>query len=385
MALKDWGFAPGPGIDPTVDGPDGQPPRLRGMFDITPNTGLVDDANSIREFIDEIRTDPDIATPIGNAFIGTHADSEGNIFISTFPDQGQIPDMTLGVTNFEVLAATLDPTHPERSVKMDAIIDTSTTHAAVIKGCNIGKVPKFLSQLKTALAVNRVAAPMFFHGTQWDPDNGVWEYMAYEFKIFQKTPFTSRQDLINAFVAKNFTLIDGHTVVPTQSWQKWVPQKINAKRETAMRLPLGQTVAGRTELTVKREFRIHANRTHPFTWTMGTLSPFPAPSAYMSTLTNDLNQADEFKTTYGFPFYERWGYANIPDFIAGLRWSFSRGITNDPDALVATGTRSESTVLAPLTDPADGHLFFNFHPFDPKTVTPVIQMGDDDLTFFGSV
>jgi hypothetical protein len=387
MALKDWALAPGPGDDPTVDGPAGQPERLRRMFARLPNTGLIDDVESVREFIDEIKSDPAIATPIGNALLGAHADSEGNIFISMFPDQEQ-PDefMHKGQTNFEVLLKTQDASRPDRSINVDDIIDNSGSHFVHFKGCNIGKVPKFLKKFKEALDADHVTAPKFFHGLVWDEVVGIYEFMAYQFEVFQKTPFQTRTAVIDAFAAGNFKLIDGLTTVPSDRWQTWVPKNIGRSRKTPLLLSLGQTAGDRSQLAVTREFRVESTRKHPFTWEMPNLSPFPAPTAYLDTLRADVNAAPEFATDYGFPFHERWGYANPNAFVNGLRWSFSRGTGADANTLVATGTRSQYTLLVPIGDPADGHLFFNFHPHHPTAETPaIIQMGEDDLTFFGIV
>lgn len=116
MALKDFGFAPGGGRDPTLKGPAGQQERVRRMFFRLPNTQLIDepDVDSVHDFIDKIRSDSAIATPIGNALLGAHADSEGNIFVSMFADQEKTDEfIRKGQTNFEVLQATGDKKHPE--------------------------------------------------------------------------------------------------------------------------------------------------------------------------------------------------------------------------------------------------------------------------------
>jgi len=383
MALKDWGFAPGAGDDPTVDGPGGQPARLRRMFARRPNTGVISDVDSVREFIDELKNDPSIATPIGSALIGAHADNEGNIFLSMFPDQQQPNEfMYKGQTNFEVLVKTMDASRPERSINMDDVLDNSGNHFVHFKGCNIGKAPKFLKKFKEALDADQVTGPKFFHGIAWYEDAGIYEYMAYQFQVFQKDPFPTRTALIAAFTAGNFTLVDGTTTVPPSSWATWIPKKIKKKFSKSMTFALGQTAGGRKKLAIGREFRVESNRKHPFTWTMGTLSPFPAKSAYMSTLTTDITGAPEFQSNYGFPFHERWGYATPAAFIAGLRWTFTRGVKGDPNALVASGTRSQYTVLVPVTDVSSGNLVFNFYPNDSTVGPPVAQFTDTNPTYF---
>ncbi len=391
-ALKDWGFAPGGGRNPAVSGPGAQSERLRRMFTRLLNsdgslvTGLIDrpGVDAVHDFIATILNDATIDKPIGNAFIGAHADSEGDIFISMFADQQNVVDnIAAGQTNFEVLVATEDAAAPQQSINMDDILDDSGDHFVHFKGCNIGKQPKFLNKFKEALDADGVTAPKFFHGLFWDAAAGVFEFMAYEFVAFQKTPFTSRADLITALKAGGVTFIDG-SLPQDSDWNSWVPKNISRSKNTTVKLSLGQTVGGRSELRIDRQFRVESTQRHPFSWSISGLTPFPAKSAFLSTLRDSITTAEEF-TTNGFPFHERWGYPDANAFVDGLNWTFRRGTKADANTLFATGNRNIVTLVVPITDPSTGNLVFNFHPHDPTTVTPVIQMDETDSTFFGIV
>jgi hypothetical protein len=395
MALKNFGFAPGGGTDPTVSGPAGQQERIRRLFQRLPNTELIKDPgiDSVHQFIEKIAADFDADTPIGNAFIGGHADSEGNIFIPMFPDQEKVvQDVDANQTNFEVLDATVAPGHPEQSINMDDIIDDAGNHFVHFKGCNIGKVTPFLKKFREVLDADGVSALMFFHGVIWESATGVWEYIAYEFKLFQKSPFKTRAAVVTAFKNGGFKLISGNPV-PTDRWETWVPKK-DFKKSSAKKLTfqLGQTVnvlpnvKNRKTLKAEQQYRVESNQKHPFRWRVTGLSPFPAKANFFNTLAESIRDAPEFKTDHPFPFFARWGYANVDAFINGLTWTFRRGKGSEVNTLIATGTRTEVTLLIPVTDPADSHLFFSFHPHDPTAEgIPTTQLGEDDATFYGIV
>jgi hypothetical protein len=264
MALTNFGFAPGDSPDPATPGHAGQQARIRAMVLRLPDTELIETADTVHDFIDGLRIDPAIDKPIGNALIGGHADSEGNFFISMFADQETVVDgIDEGQTNWEVLDATLDANHTEQSLNMDAIIDKSGTHFVHFKGCNLGKVTKFMKKFKAVLDANHVTAPAHFHGLTWQKNAGVYEHMAYEFKVFKKEPFTSRADLIDAFKAGGFTQIDGSPVDPKR-WDDWVPANIKKKKVKTITFQLGQTAGGRKTLKADREFRVESTKKHAY-------------------------------------------------------------------------------------------------------------------------
>jgi hypothetical protein len=251
MALIDHGFAPGGSKNPATSGPTGQQARVRALIERRPGTELTEIPETVHDFIDGIRIDSDTVKPIGNALIGSHANSEGHIFIPMFADQEQtVATAIKGQTDFEVLEATLDPDHSEHSIKLTPIIDGSGNHFVHFKGCNIGKVTKFMKKFKAALAADHVTAPNHFHGLSWDEKAGVFEFMAYEFKVFRKDHFPNRGALIDAFKAGGFTMLNDQPApaqkpVPPERWAEWVPKKKFTKTlVTPVSIRLGQTVAG---------------------------------------------------------------------------------------------------------------------------------------------
>lgn len=387
MALIDHGFAPGGSRNPATPGTTGQQARVRALIERRPATELSEIPETVHDFIDGMRVDSDTVKPIGSALIGTHADSEGRIFISMFADQEQtVETATKGQTDFEVLAATLDPEHTERSIKLTPIIDGSKNHFVHIKGCNIGKVTKFMTKLKEAFAADHVTAPNHFHGLSWKEDAGVYEYMAYEFKVFRKDHFTTRAALIDAFRSGGFVMFN-NAPVPPERWEEWVPKK-KFKKNLSKALPfkLGRTAGGRKTLTVNREFRVVVmDKKHAFTVALPGLSPFPAKTDWEKKVFDYVRSLPDFDKNHPFPFYERWGYGTdgAERFLAGLKWKFSRGKKDEENTLFGAGTRVEYSLLVPIVDPTDGHLFFNFYPHTGPM--PAKQIREDDPFFFSTV
>src|SRR5262245_55964569 len=133
----DFGFSPG-GDEHILN--------LAGMFarraSTTPITAR--GVTVVRQLITHLDTTTSITKPIGDVLIGTHANDEGQLFISMFSGQS-------GPTLFETLETTLSD--PKKSVKIpDPLIGfkpgNPITHAVHIKGCNIGNAQPFLLKLK---------------------------------------------------------------------------------------------------------------------------------------------------------------------------------------------------------------------------------------------
>jgi len=295
----DYGFAPG---GTPQDG------RARTLFTLRANTKLVSVKKmvTVRGFANHLRTAALVTRPIDDALLGAHANSEGWIFIPMFPGQK-------GGTNFETLE--------------DTVIGFTTgdaiTHSVHFKGCNIGKVPAYLTKFKEALGDHvNVTAPKHFHGLWELKSYGTWEYMAYEFVLRRKKAFAKRSDLITDFDAEGFPHIDGSTV-PTADWSKWVPKKITKTAKFSVTGKLGVTIGKRKTIDAEQQFRVD---TTPFTWTITYPNAGSVPTttaarqaAFEASVTAD----PVFDPAHDYHWFERLGYASLADFFAGYTWSHS--------------------------------------------------------------
>ncbi len=374
----DYGFAPG-----RRGGRDRQDDRLRMMFQRRANTTLIfrRRITTVRGFITHLDTAGGIVRPVGDLLIGGHANSEGQIFIPMYPRQR-------GPTEFETLEQTL--ANPARSIKIpDALIGYTAgdpiTHSVHFKGCNIGKTPPFLVKFREALGEHvNVTAPKHFHGLTPARNQGIFEYMAYEFIIRRRNAFANRNAAIAGFQAVGFTLIDG-SAVPNNAWanrmanwqERWIPRRINRTREDQVPAPLGVNIGRRNTINTPQQFRVDRL---PFTWTITypNVGSVPAgDAARLQALENSLQADPRFDAAHDFPKYERLGYPTFADFFAGYNWRCRR----HGRRLVCTGRRVEYTVVVPIADPTTGNLIFNFYPnagSPHAAITTGLQESDTD-------
>lgn len=366
----DYGFAPGS---------TAQDRRARNLFTRRANTKLVSGKTlvTVRGFVTNLKTSAGVTRPIDDALIAAHANSEGNMFVPLFAKQPR-------ATDYEILEDTLATASKSIAIDDSVIGFTAgdpVTHSVHFKGCNLGKVQPFLDKFREALGGNvMVTAPKHFHGLWEHSDFGTWEYMAYEFQIRRKTAFAKRADLLAAFGAEGFTLIDG-SAIPAADWGKWVPKSIKKTEKFSVTGKLGPagTVGTRSTIDAERQFRVSPL---DFTWALtypnaGSVPPVAGRQAAFET---SINAAAEFDSTHPFPMYQRLGYADIPDFIAGYKWQHDK-VKNQ---LKTHGTRVEYTILLPIVDPATGFLVHNFHPIAGKPYAPVKQLAETDPLYFAS-
>jgi hypothetical protein len=206
--------------------------------------------------------------------------------------------------------------------------------------------------------------------------------MAYEFAISRKAAFADRASAILEFDAGGFRLIDT-SPVPQAYWEDWIPKRIPKKTKSLMRwTPLGMTLGKRKTLKTLYEFRID---TTPYRRRI----PFPDPGSVptsdadrLQALQSELQIDFFFQTAHPFPIYERWGYRNVEDFLAGFTWSFQR----IDSYLHVKGARFVYTVAVPITELATGNLIFNFYPEAGSSIPqPAPALRESDTDFFEQV
>lgn len=340
--------------------------------------------STVREFIKGLNDDLAIH-PVGDLLVGAHANSEGQLFILMYPNQVDIAGRPTSRTEFENLEQTMEASAAGllRRIRIDDhTIDFTTpppTHFLHFKGCNLGRALPFLTKLKEALGNHvNVTAPKHFQGAlraTRKGNNGSFEYMCYEFQV--QTPavalpkggfqgFATRTALIDAFDAAGHQYLSG--AVPKADWnKKWVPKDISKTQTFYMAMPLGGTVAGFKELTLRpdkktgqggaRQFRVQEI---PAKWQFVAPAAATTYAARVAALKTAIGQDARFNTNHVWPMYTRSGFATLDDFMDGHLWSFG-----DRNAgPLAIGRRFEYTVVLPITDTSGPKpkLFFNFFP-----------------------
>lgn len=353
--------------------------------------------------IHELQTNSTVTTPIGDLLIAGHANHEGEIQIPMFSGQK-------GLTTFDVLVSTLSPTGQSITIPAGVMGTSSNVH---IRGCNVGKDQSLLNEFKLAFggAVN-VTAPLFFDEFRLGRASGsAFEFMCYEFFINSAIKLADKAAMLAAFVAKMnalatagtpWSFLDG-TAVTSDNLKAWIGEgtAFNDERSPAN---LGQSVGSGKRavksLPVKRSFRIE-KQVFTWNWTFATTATLADSSKLQSVFATTLANTDpQFKATYGAPNaspkYVRWGYASVPDFIAGFAQTgdpkkatagtWHHEVKNKGLTLVSTGTRWQYTIIRPVTVAADpkSNLVFNYYPKKPTaTDQPIVGLSETNPKFFG--
>jgi hypothetical protein len=376
-----------------------------------PAIGVRQVPSHIAAFIDDMFTDASVTKPVDDLYIGTHASSDGFLFVRLFRGQVDVLGNPTDVTDFEVLDQAMGPSRPARI--HDSLVgyqrgtppapDPPPTHSVHIKGCNIGRdrftprppqpIAPFLARLKQVFGSNvNITAPKHFHGLLPENNhNGMFEYMAQELIVRTRAVrvgrrfrgFANRDELIDAYIAAQLSYHDG-TPIPDADWgTTLVPRLMVDNRRIAMTIPLGRTVENLTSVTVHKQFRIEPERVD---WTVRPGGAVPTvPAAQLAMLRASIAADARFAATHPWPMYERRGFANFNAYMDGHDWSFT---VNGGD-LVCVGRRFDYTIVLPIVDrtvapAANRPLIFNFYPGVGSPDTPVLTgLVETSNRFFG--
>jgi hypothetical protein len=360
---------------------DSQTGRVRMMFARRAQTTTIQrrkGRTTVRQFIHHLDTAAAIAKPIGNMLLGAHASSEGEIFIRLFP--GKARD-----TNWDALERSLSAAANSVAIPDSLIGYTSGPPTAFLhfKGCNAGKQRPFLVKLKEALGDHvNVTAPKHFHDIWFDTRYGVWESMAYEFRIQRPKFFADPADALSELQgAPDMNLIN-NSPVPSANWPIWIPKRISVRRTTkwTVHANLGSSFGKRKTIPTTLEFRVEPTEFPTFIKSSATTD-----AARKADLQAELATRARFKSSHPFPRYKELGYSSLANFLNGYTWKF----TPSGSDLHCLGSRIIYTSVIPILDPADslkGNLIFNFYPNSGSSIPAITTtLQENDAKFFESV
>ncbi len=171
--------------------------------------------DSVADFLQEMVSSSLVG---GNLLGGSHASDEGFLFLPLDSTTTTLP------IDFDMLV-TVDSS---QTMNIPAAVRNPTT-SFHFRGCAIGSDDSlpFLTLLKHALDnPQSVTAPKYFHGLFEFIGQGIFECMAYGYRIMSKTAHKTRAALIADYKAAGFTQdLDG-TAVPDANWSTWVKAKL---------------------------------------------------------------------------------------------------------------------------------------------------------------
>jgi hypothetical protein len=265
-----------------------------------------------------------------------------------------------------------------------------------IKGCEIGSktAEPFLALLKKALGnPQQITAPKFLHGLAPDADRGVFEYMLYDFIVYNKTPVENTPTLVQMFQQKHFqTGVEaGGTPVdiPPDNWKRWVKYGLNLAPADAHEVKFDfyttldpPITSGGVKLTHMSARDAHCRAVVEGFAVPIPLNGNPIPRDVPGRLALAKSRLILSATMHDHPFptYVRFGFNDFDSMWDGFDWTVSVP-GND---LFLSGQHYAYKVRIPVTKAGSDKLIFNYYPTTGK---PTINFVEDNAKFelFGKV
>lgn len=301
--------------------------------------------NSLDAILSTLVSGTSISTPINDILIVSHANAGGFLFIKL---RNNSPSNQ--ISYYELEEYLNDQTRPQMNSRL--IRNNGTVH---IRGCNIGKKPSYLNLIKQLFGNSAaVTAPKHLDNFSFFSSGSTihrYEHLSYHFIVYNKTAYSNKQQVIDAFVnhSPSFADIFGNSITQTQ-YTGWIPQNINSN-STATH-PCSNPID--SSLTVSREFR-HRQDNPLYTFDI-VLDSEPPDNQRINILKNSLRQVDTMKSSHTFPEYEQFGYSSLDEFVDNLNWNFNWN--NSTTTLHCRGSRHSYELRIPITD-ENNNLFIN--------------------------
>jgi hypothetical protein len=319
-----------------------------------------------------INSGAQITTPINDIIIVSHANAGGFLFFKLRNDSASEQISYNDLDDYINSSSRTQMT--SRLIRDNGNI--------LIRGCNIGKEPRFLNLVKKLFAGKaKVTAPKHLDRFAFfQSGNNFFRYesMLYNFEIYNKTAFSNKNQVVQAYSkhTPSFTDIFGKSITDAQ-YKEWIPADISsAETETNHKcnIPIDP------KETINRIFK-HHNDAHLFGYSV-SLESNPPENNRINKLKEALKNDDKMKSTHPFPQYEQFGYTSLDEFVDNLNWSFRWD--NSSSELICRGGRHRYQLRIPITD-ANNNLFVNSFQNSGNKQFVHHQILETDLRFFGSV
>lgn len=347
--------------------------RAQLFLRLKPNTRLVRGPalKSIKDFIGHLTADTTLTVPIGDLIVATHANSLGWLQINADnKERGR------SGTWYEVA----EEVDADRSIEIDERLLTPADGEPTVQrtlrilGCNVGAAKPFVDKLSDALGPNvRVCAPRFLNVLLRRP-HGAFEHLNYAFTVAMLDPAPTRDALAAAFKSSGQRFYDGASV-PDALFESCIRRRLKRgfltqKGEITSYNRHGRPSLGRrigAERRLKTGVRLKHftdGFTDTFTYPLGRVPPIDDPSR-LADLTQLFSQSALFQSNHAFPFFQRFGFADLATFMAGFRWSFAV----EGQRMTFTASRHIYRLSVPLVDRTTNRLLYNYHPRRGASVT----------------
>lgn len=327
--------------------------------------------NSLDAILNTILSGTIITTPVKDVIIVSHANAGGFLFIKL-----RNSNQANQISYYELEEYLNDQSRVQMSSRL--IRNNGNIH---IRGCNIGKEPRYLELLKRLFGNNvTVTAPKHLDNFSFFSSGSTihrYEHLSYHFIIFNRTALSNKQQVVEAFVNRSPTFQDifGNSITQTQ-FNTWVPQNISNNSASTHQCsnPIDNS------LTVSREFK-HRSDNAMYTFDI-VLDSQPPDNQRINILKNSLRQVDTMKSSHTFPEYEQFGYSSLDEFVDNLNWQFNWD--NSSTTLHCSGSRHSYELRIPITD-ENNNLFINAFLNTGTKQFVHQQVIETDSRFFASV
>lgn len=343
-------------------------------------TKYVTSCKSFKEILKEICKGKNIITPINDVLIVSHASGDGILF---FKIDKKDRDNKIYL---DQLCPYVQDTKRTKITTRE-MQDRASTNIH-IRGCNIGNNTDYLRLIKKTFGTQViVTAPKhidyfgyFYYGTV---ANIKYEFMLYDFVVYQKNRAANKSKLVQLFDNKSFSDIHG-TGINQSKWNTWIPR--NTRKSIKARFTCNNPIHSRIGRYIKREFKYKYRTIYTYKISIPKGAKVPrGKSDRIKILKQSLPKYKEMKSDYPssqcpYPKYLRWGFQDVDDMIDNLAWSISR----KGSILEFIGKRYEYKVRIPITD-ANNNLMLNAIPSTGarQYTRNDIKIGDN--RFFASV
>jgi len=346
-------------------------PKRPGVKLVTPRTVK----NHLEGFLETLGSAASgVTPPIGDIITYAHGGDDGHYSIRL---KGSVPEPA----DFEkvVVADKADTIRIDAALVTPAGGGAQNTITVRLMGCNVGQGRPLIEKFKAAMtptggAINMIA-PLHFDEIH-SIKGGLVEYLAHNFTLRVKDKFKDRDALAEAFAkTPSFTYLDG-TKILKDTWKQWIPDNIHPpkaswKQQFDMFVDLDPPANGQTNVKIHREYRFQM---YPFEF--GWRAPDPGNDhdrieLLRRSLPKGTNPAGLklHDPSYPWPFWKRFGFATLDDFVDKLNWKDER----DGDNHHFKASMPEYTVMLPVTDPPGAAVppkpapppklkFYNFYP-----------------------
>ncbi len=314
---------------------------------------------TLKEFIAEVGTGAQTTLPADDFFVvshGTHVGAMALLFDATLTGES-FEDVAAAAATavIAIPSAARDP----RKTTAGGLPIPCVVH---IVGCFVGRFDPYMRRLRQAMGNEGafgVEAPNKWDAFYARPDGtaifkGALRYMLYDFRVGNIDPLATRGDLIAALKAKPYRRVDS-SVVPDKVFENAVPDRnFNdiGRIKPSMNVSLNPKIEGHGTIPVLGIYDHSQETVGPFLLAEGP--PNGVPRADRQTFVEgQLQTRAQFKSDHPLPFYERFEFASLTDFVKGFDWFRDATPPDDQGRFSWTAVRHLYMCGVPVVDPAN--------------------------------